>query len=194
MSEFRLRGVEEVEREIERAQKYLAGIPRGAERAMMHAFNRAVSAGKKQGAKAVGARYTIPPKRVKKAFRTIRANTKNLEATLESRDRRLALHTFQHNPKTDTTGARRRQVRVAVKRGSAKKPIGQGFIHEGKIFQRVGKTSYPIQFLHGLAIPVMLNNPDVVGVVQDTMMDKTVERLDHEVERLLAGYEGKKKW
>ncbi len=193
MSEFRLRGVEEVEREIERAQKYLAGIPRGAERAMMHAFNRAASAGKKAGAKAVSARYTIPPKRVKKAFRTIRANTKNLEATLESRDRRLALHTFRHNPRTDTTGGRRRQVRVAVKRGSAK-PIGQGFIHEGKIFQRVGKSSYPIQFLHGVAIPVMLNNPDVVDAVQDKMMETAVKRLDHEVTRMLAGYEGEKKW
>lgn len=193
MSEFRLTGVEEMEREIERARIYLIGIPRGVERAVMHSFNRAASAGKKAGAKAVSARYTVPPKRVKKAFRTIRANTKNLEATLESRDRRLALHTFRHNPKTDTTGARRRQVRVAVKRGSTK-PIGQGFIHEGKIFQRVGKSSYPIQFLHGLAVPVMLNNSEVVNAVQDTMMGKAKERLDHEVSRLLAGHEGVKKW
>lgn len=84
-------------------------------------------------------------------------------------------------------------MRVAVKRGG-KKPIGQGFIHEGRIFQRVGKSSYPVQFLHGVAVPVMLNKPQVVDAVQNAQMEKAVERLDHEVSRLLAGHEGVKKW
>jgi len=193
MSEFRLRGVEEVEREIERAAKYLVGIKGGTERALFHAFNRAAFAGRTAGNRAVRKVYTIPAKNVRDSFKMELANRNNLEATLTSRGGRVALHTFRHNPRTDTTGARRRQVRVSVKQGSAK-PIGQGFIHEGKIFQRVGKSSYPIQFLHGIAIPVMLNNPDVVDAVQEKMMETAVKRLDHEVTRMLAGYEGEKKW
>lgn len=180
-------GIEDVEREIERAAQYLSGVPFGVERAMIGAFNRAAMAGRTEGARQVRAEYTVPYKEVLKSYKLDRATRQKISASVESKGASLRLSTFRHNPKTDTTGARRRQVRVSVKQGSAK-PIGQGFVHKGNIFQRVGKTSRPIKHLAGPAIPVMLNNPNVVDAVQGRMVEVSIKRLDHEVGRILAGH------
>lgn len=193
MSEFRLTGMKEVQAEMERAQKYLVGIPRGAERAMMHAFNRAAITGRKAGADATNALYHIGKNRVKKTFKTIRANTKNLEATIESRDGSIALHQFPHSPKNKTTRKGKR-VHVSVMRGIEKQVGGNSFVRGGMILMRVGKTRYPLKLLYGVPIPEMMNNPKIVDAVQDAQMEMAVKRLDHEVTRMLAGYEGEKKW
>ena len=193
MSEFRLTGVEEIEREIERARIYLIGIPRGVERAVMHSFNRAAASGRTAGAEATSAIYSVGKNHVKKTFRTIRANTKNLEATLESRDGSIALHLFPHSPKNKTTRKGKR-VHVSVMRGIEKPVGGNSFVRKGMILKRAGKTRYPLEFLYGVPIPQMMNNQKIVDAVQDAQMEAAKKRLDHEVERLLKGYEGKKKW
>ena len=96
MSEFRLRGMEEVEREIERASKYLVGIPRGTERAVMHAFNRAVSSGKKAGSRAARKIYTLPDKRIQKTFRIRRAR-REARAIIIAQPR-TGIHTLGNPP------------------------------------------------------------------------------------------------
>jgi hypothetical protein len=45
-----------------------------------------------------------------------------------------------------------------------------------------------------VAVPQMLGNDHVVDAVQTTMVKTTQKRLDHEIYRLLQGYEGEAKW
>lgn len=179
--------VPDVDREIERAANYLYGIPFGVERAMYSAFNRAAYAGRTAGVRALRMEYTVPYKTVLESMAIKKADRKNLTATVTSKGSNLRLSEFRHKPTTDTTGGRRAQVRVSVRKGSDK-PIGQGFIHKGNVKQRVGKTRYPVKPLYGPAVPVMMNNPDVVNAMQNAMIETAVKRLDHETGRILAGH------
>lgn len=178
--------VETVDDSIERASVLLSRIPNGLRTVITRALNRSLYEGRTSAIREVRKEYTVRARDVRPTFKMHRANKKDLNAELKSRGSNLELTLFSHKPKTDTTGARRRQIRVGVKKGGLK-PIGQGFIHKGRIFQRLGETSYPVQLKFGIAVPVMLNNDDVSGEVLDTMRASFVKRLDHETDILLSG-------
>lgn len=178
--------VETNKNSFEKAAKLLAGIPNGVETAMSRAFNRALQEGRTAGTREVTKQYTVKAKDVRSTFAMKRASKSNLEAELSSKGQRLPLSSFAHRPSTDTTGARRQQVRVGVKKGGLK-PLGQAFVHNGRILQRLGSTSYPVQQKFGAAVPSMLNNDDVVDVVVETMNKSVDKRLEHEAGRILEG-------
>lgn len=171
---------------IEKAQKYLAGVPKGFETAMSRSLNRALQEGRTAAVRETTKQYTVKARDVRPTFKMQRASRGNLEASLESKGGRLPLSTFTHRPTTDTTGANRRQVRVSVKKGGLK-PLGQAFVHNGRILQRLGRTSYPVQQKFGPSIPSMLDNDEVVDKVVETMGKSVEKRLEHEVGRLLDG-------
>lgn len=171
---------------IEKAQKYLAGVPKGFETAMMRSLNRALQEGRTAAVRETTKQYTIKARDVRPTFKMQRASRADLSASLESNGGRLPLSTFTHRPTTDTTGANRKQVRVGVKKGGLK-PLGQAFVHNGRILQRLGRTSYPVQQKFGPSIPSMLDNDEVVDKVVETMGKSVEKRLEHEVGRILDG-------
>lgn len=130
---------------IERAKKLLSEVPGGVETAMMRSINRAAQAGKTQAVKEVRARYTVKAGDVRQTLTTSKATRAKLEAEIVSRGPMLGLAAYKHSPKTDSTGANRKRVRVSVKRDGGMKPLGQAFVWHGKIMQRVGKKRLPIE-------------------------------------------------
>lgn len=171
---------------IEKAQKYLAGVPKGFETAMMRSLNRALYEGRTVAIRETTARYTVKASEVRPTFKMTTAHKKNLTASLESKGASLTLSTFAHSPKTDTTGANRKQIRVAVKK-SGLKPLGQAFVHKGRIYQRLGSSSYPISQRYGPSVPSMLNNDEVVDKVVEKMGESVEKRLEHETWWILEG-------
>lgn len=171
---------------IDKAIKYLSGVPGGFETAMMRASNRALQEGRTAAVREATKQYTVKARDIRPTFKMHRASKANLQASLESKSGRLPLSTFAHRPTTDTTGANRKQVRVSVKKGGLK-PLGQAFVHDGRILQRLGRTSYPVQQKFGPAVPSMLDNDEVVDKVVETMAKSVDKRLDHEVGRILDG-------
>lgn len=97
----------------------------------------------------------------------------------------LGLAAYKHSPKTDSTGANRKRVRVSVKREGGMKPLGQAFVWQGKIMQRVGKKRLPIEKKLGPSIPSIIGNPEVVEAIEERTDEMIVKRLDHEVNRIL---------
>ncbi|MGN0885799.1 MAG: phage tail protein [Candidatus Spyradenecus sp.] len=194
MSGGLIKGIEATQADLEKARKYLAGIPDGAERAILNAFNRAILSARTSGTKEVRKVYAVRADKVRKSFAMHRASRSELSAELVSRGDSLPLSNFRYRPTTDTTGNRRKQVRVQVRNDGGLKPLGQAFIWGGKVMQRLGEDRLPVQHVHALAVPVMLSEHTVVEAVQMTMLTTTQKRLDHEIHRLLAGYEGKAVW
>ena len=172
---------------IEKAKNLLSGIPNGFEKAMVRSLNRALQEGRTAGTREASRRYTVKAKEIRPTFKMHRASGSNLEAELSSKGGNLPLSSFAHRPNTDTTGANRKQVRVGVKKGGLK-PLGQGFIWKGQVMQRLGKTSYPIQQKYGPAVPVILNNDEIVDKVVETMGEAVDKRLEHETQRILEGH------
>lgn len=171
---------------IDKAQKYLAGVPKGFETAMMRSLNRALYEGRTVAIRETTKQYTVKARDVRPTFKMKTAHKNNLTASLESKGARLTLSTFSHNPRTDTTGANRKQIRVAVI-NSGLKPLGSAFIHKGRIYQRLGRTSYPIQQKFGPSVPSMLDNDEVVEKVVEKMGESVEKRLEHETWWILEG-------
>ena len=58
---------------------------------------------------------------------------------------------------------------------------------EGGVFRkRIGPKRYPIEGLHGPAIPQLYGNKDVVELMEQEGMNIYAERLMHELERLVG--------
>lgn len=186
-------GLKAAQADIEKGQKLLAGIPDGAQRAVLNAFNRALTSGKAAGVKSVRNEYAVRADAVRKSFIMHRASRSNLKAELVSRGGNLPLSRFHYKPTSDTTGAKRKQIRVEVKK-TGLKPLGQAFVWQGKVMQRLGNERLPIRQAYAIAVPVMLAHENVVEDVQTALIDATRKRMKHEVYRMLQGYEGEAKW
>lgn len=171
---------------FEKASKMLVGVPNGIQTALMRSFNRALTEGRTAAVREATARYTVKAKDVRPTFKMSRAKKADLSAELNSTGKRLPLSLYAHKPTTDTTGARRKQVRVGVMKGAVK-PLGQGFMWEGRVMQRLGKTSHPIEQKYGPAVPSILDNDQIVDRVTDKMGESVDKRLSHETIRLLEG-------
>lgn len=175
---------------IDKAKDALSEIPGGVETAMMRAFNRALTQGRTAGTRAVTGSHTVKAKTVRPTFKMYKASRQNLYAELVSRGKNLPLTSFTYRPKTDTTGSKRKQVRVQVKKTSGLKPLDRAFVFKGKIFQRLGARRLPIYPAFGPAVPGMLNNEKVIKAVHETMGESVEKRLDHETKRLLEKHKG----
>ena len=172
---------------MEKAAQMLQEIPNGVERAAVSAFNRALLEGRTAGTRAATQRYTLKAGIVRKTMAMHRASRSNLNAELVSRGRRLPMKYYAHKPSHDTTGANRKQVSVGVRKGSLR-PLGQGFIYNGMVMQRLGATRLPIEQKYSLAVPNILNNDEIVDAIQERMSAAVEKRMVHETERILAGY------
>lgn len=170
----------------EKYAKMLEGIPRGYEKAMSRSINRALATGRTVATRETAKRYTLKSRDVRETFKTQRASNGNLEAALISTGANLPLSRYKHKPTSDTTGARRKQVKVSVRKG-ALKPLGQSFIWKGRVMQRLGATRLPIQQKYSLSVPSTLNNDGTVNAVQNAMSETVEKRLEHETKRLLEG-------
>lgn len=169
-----------------KAVKRLEGVSHAIPSVIANATNRALEQGRTVAIRSVTKEYTVKARTVRETMKMKRAKKGDYTAELTSRGAVLPLSEFRHSPKSgDTTGAKRKQIRVAVKHG-AMKPLGQAFIWRGRIFQRLGANRLPIEQKFSNAVPVMLNNKNVVEDVQDVMEDALSRRLDYEVRKVLT--------
>ena len=171
---------------IRLAQDALAEIPKGAEAAAARAFNRALITGRAAAVREITKRYTVKAKDVRQTFQLKRASPGHLDAELISKGSALPLRAFSHNPTTDTTGAKRKPIRVTIGPNGAF-VLTTSFVWRGNIFDRLGDRRLPIEKMTGPAVPSMLGNRDIVEEVQEVMNEAAAKRLEHELSRLIEG-------
>lgn len=169
---------------LEKAEKLLSEVPGGMQTALMRSMNRALQEGRTAGTRAAAKAYTLRAKDVRPTFAMHKATKSRLDAELLSRGRNVPLSAYAHKPRTDTTGANRKQVRVGVKKGGLK-PLGQAFISKGRVMQRLGATRLPVEQKYGPSVPGIIGSDEVSEAVVDTMGKAVEKRLEHETLRLL---------
>lgn len=178
--------ITDYERSIRAAQNALADIPKGAEAAAARAFNRALMAGRTAAVKEITKRYTVKAKDVRPTFKMKKASKTHLEAELISEGSALPLRAFAHKPATDTTGRKRKPIRVTIK-GSNQFELTTSFVWKKHIFTRLGDTRLPVKKATGPSVPSMLGNENIVEEVQGVMDETAAKRMEHEMERLAGG-------
>lgn len=168
------------------AEQLLAHLPGGVEAAFSRAVNRGLASGRTHAVRAVREDYFVKARDVRETIAIQRATKANPgEGALITRGPPRGLHTYRVRPTRDTTGAARKRLKAAVKKGPLK-PLGSSFNYRGNTWTRLGTRSLPLKRAVGPSIPQTMNNPLVAKSIEQHIGETTEKRLDHEVTFLLS--------
>lgn len=203
---------------LERAEKLLAGITGGMEKAVRAAMSRAVSHMRSENVKAVRERYAIKAANIRDEENVKVSYTyeNGVQAHISFSGRRIPLYRFDGaaplNPTQDTSktidalvGGEWRTTHPGVAaqghvlKDTAPTKFDEAFVarmkngHTG-IFERTGGSTSSgkdeLRELFGPSVPKMLEQENVREKLTEDAMQIFNERLDHEVQRILNGWGG----
>lgn len=178
---------------IERVNKILSGVPKGAEKALSNAMNRGLQKVKSSSLKQVKTVYAVKSGDFNAATRTKVRSTSagNLAGYVSFSGVKIPLYKFNVTPKVPGTG---NIVRAGQQKGVLS-PFEHAFIagmksgHMG-IFERTGVKRFPIEEIMGASGAEMVGNAAVLPEIEKEAQDVLDKRIEHEINRLLNGYGG----
>ncbi len=176
---------------IERAERLLAGLSHGAEKAVGSAIKRAAISGEAYAARAVGKYYVLKVSDFKRYTQSKRRiNTSNGQTTVDIEFRGVHVPLLRFDAKMGGDG----RFRARVKRSSSAEMLRHVFRatmgtgHIG-LFERAGTSRTPIEQLFGPSTPQMMDaNDDVSQEIGDKIRKTFEERIDHEILAVLNGW------
>lgn len=197
--------IEISEETIERISNILAGVPKGAERALSNSMNRGITKIKTGAFKEIKQVYAVQSADLSKSttVRTKNTSTGDIAGYVNFSGVKIPLYKFNATPKHG-----KGTVKAGLKRGSMTN-FENAFVatmasgHVG-IFERTGeqgiksrkdkygenKHTEKVREIMGLSAPQMIGNEEVITSLEKEAQEVINKRLEHEVDRLLNGYGG----
>ena len=170
---------------IEKARKLLANIDGALGKAVYFSASRALTHTALILSKEIRKEYSVKARTARSAIsKRIQKKKGHMNAQISVKGPNLFAQTFNLRPKTDTTGSKRREVRLGIRK-SELKPVDRGFVSKGVLLQRK-TSSLPVEPVFGPSVAGMAANENVVEAVQKSFDETFERRLDHEVKRLLS--------
>jgi len=171
---------------IEKARKLLANIDGALGKAVYFSASRALTHTALILSKEIRKEYSVKARTARSAIsKRIQKKKGHMNAQISVKGPNLFAQTFNLRPKTDTTGSKRREVRLGIRK-SELKPVDRGFVSKGVLLQRKTSSSLPVEPVFGPSVAGMAANENVVEAVQKSFDETFERRLDHEVKRLLS--------
>lgn len=176
---------------IRSALREVGRMDKDVRKAVYSALSRVTTRVRTESGRKVRETYVVKSKAVTGQVMLRRGNASNLSNELRWKGGNIPLILFRTNPKVPG-GRRPRVLRAAVKRDGGNKPIDGAFLtrmssgHVG-VFRRSGRKRLPVEELYGPAVPVMLNNEEVVEHLENVAITEFDKRLEHELNRRLGG-------
>lgn len=178
---------------IDRVTKLLAGIPKGAKKALSSALKRASSSGEAFAARAVRKEFYVSAsdfKQFTKSARNIVSTANGTEISIKYYGTHIPLIRF------DTHIDKDGRVTSRVMRSSARQTLNNAFSAKfGSItgvYERKSESRFPLRQLYGPAVAQMIdNNDDIVEAIGEHIKNTFEKRAEHEILRVLNGWEGK---
>ncbi len=192
---------------IKEAERLLAGIPGGIEKAARQSINDALAAGRTAVSVGIRQQYTVKSSTIKETIRVKKASQRRLQGELQSKGETLSTRHFRHSPSGEaTTGNNRKPIRVTIKKGKSTK-FKTGFLWNGgyetgkhSIYVRTGEKrkatkgyhagkNYKVEALKkstSPSVPQMAGESNVSEYVQERVGDVFESRMSHHTRRLLG--------
>lgn len=174
---------------LNKAVVMLANIPGAAEKAEKSAIKKTVKGIRRFAAQKVKEEYTIQGKYV---TRTLSTSFNGSTGELRSEGGVNDLRYFKTNPKNRTKRRSKNGVFVQVRRGEGGR-LPHAFIagmdsgHIG-VFERVGRSRFPIKKMTGPSTPSMLGNPKISEKIAEKMEERLNVNVEHEINAFLNGF------
>ena len=166
---------------FDEAEKMLAGVKGGYERAASKAINLGLRAGKTTASKLIRARYNIRAKDIKEqGLQVTKATGKKLSGALEARGNMLPVELFKPTiPKKPGPG---KFISVAIVKSSGKKKLKSAFaISKGvgarMIMERRQDERHPIFRVMAIGVPHMIGSLKISKQVEESIADSTRKNL-----------------
>lgn len=184
------------EAQFRHARDALLHIPKGAEKAIARAINRALEGARTDAVKAICREYQIKPTDVRRTFHIARARPGKLEAQVISTGGAIPLIKFKVSPKSPPSQKKKtpqeRKVVVAGVRFGTAENMPYSFIVRAKngytgVFSRVGDRSLPIKQRYGPAVPQMLGHENVLRFIEERAHERLDKELQHQIDYLFGG-------
>lgn len=170
-------------RGLDEAISRLSRSPSGLDRAIRSAVRRTLRGAKKDAGTKVKQRYTINAGEV---IRTIKLRQSGYSGAMTSSGARNPLKKFNIRPRS-------RPRRMPPGGVFAQNVRGQGGMirraflqRSGNVFERVGRSRFPIKHITGPAAPQMLGNPVVGPWIEAKMYQRLGINLEHEMAYFLG--------
>ncbi len=201
---------------VERAEKLLAGIPKGIDKALKSATTRTTSFLRTQSTKRIRERYDITKSAVRANENVeVKYSYQNgVSAVIYFAGMKIPLYRYNGAEPKEPTPDKSKKVRAMISgqwryvhpsvaasghilNGTSPTRFENAFVAQMKsghtgIFERTGRMSYSdgdeIRELMGLSVPQMLGNQEVVDKLAEDADSKFEERMDHEITRILNGW------
>lgn len=179
---------------LEKAQAFLASLPRAAEVATSRALNRAASQGRDEAVKAIDQRYAVRPSDVREKIQLYASTPDSLSISITSRSPSLSLGYFPHSPTVAGTGGRGKPaLRAEVLRGQ-RRTVAGAFVAtingKSRIMMRTGgKTATgksKIRSVYSVPIATMLGSATVRAAVMRHVEQAFEKHLDREIDAALG--------
>lgn len=179
---------------IKEAQRALADIPKGVEKAASRAINYGLSRVRTKISTTVRKEYNVSAATVKQTLKIRKATYRNLRGEAKSEGRPIRLTNFGASKgkgmKLKWKGGRTVFAAVQVKkRGGYKRLLHSFFMSVGHpaLYHRERKERNPIEREYGPSVPQMIGNPAVLKQIEAEGRRAYQQRLEQQVNYLLGG-------
>lgn len=136
--------------------------------------------------------YTVKSANFKGEMKIRRATYSRLTAEIKSQGKPLKLASFRTSAGSRTSGAKAnvvkgRGLQAIVSRITGNKAFkGSGSLN-GQIYQRRGKSRYPLKVFSSNSIPVMIGNEEkVYGIVEPKIKSDLQKNMERQIKRLVG--------
>jgi len=176
---------------LDRVEKMLAGIPGAFYKAVSQALKRAAQHGLTVGVRAIVEQYYIGQNEVKRNTRSKYMITRNDSGGYEVSIIYVGnvVPLLEYDTRIDRSG----RVYVRVLRQNSRNALDHAFVakmgqHTG-VFERETEARFPVRELYGPSpVQAFYAHETAVDRLNEAVMGKYEERLDHEVLRILNGW------
>ena len=163
----------------------LSAIPGGMERAGRSAVNRTLKGGRQDASRKIGQRYTIP---VALVMSTIKTRVAGMTGEMASSGARLPSDKFLHRPTVRQNPGPPGGIFLNVVKGQGGN-LRRAFIQRtGGIWERVGRSRFPIRRFYSPSAPGMLAVKPVSSYIVAKMEERLGINLAHEAAAVINGF------
>lgn len=183
------------DKQIERAEQMLHGLPGAVPKVLFRAINRGITTARAEAVRKVREGYHVKAGDVRQTMTLHRANSNNLVGRVASKGGVMPLISFDVSPKRPSP-ARRSPYNARIQKGGGRKSLGKAFVARMPngsmgVYERFGPyrrgAGQKIKPKYGPSVPQMLGSKDVVEHVSEKARQMMDSRIDHEINRILGG-------
>lgn len=179
-------------RGLDRVNKILAGIPKGAFKVTSSALKRAGDTAKTKAGQFAAAEYTINKgtfmRNVMEKTHVSGGSGGVASLSISFAGSVLPLLTFKTNYSRDG------HVQTQVKRNGGSATLEHAFVASifgsTAVFERLGTSRFPVEQKYGPSTGHMMQNEKVVEQMEKTITETYEKRVEHEILRVLNGWGG----